>query len=87
MFAVSIVRPVSTALFHPAGPATVTDAAGVTWNVAALYGTCALAAIFAMGAFAVLALLRFTDTEPRSGLLMPQSASTAATANTAMSDM
>jgi uncharacterized membrane protein len=87
MFAVSIVRPVATALFHPAGPATVTDAAGVTWNVAALYGTCALAAIFAMGAFAVLALLRFTDTGPRSGLLMPQSASTAATANTAMSDM
>jgi putative membrane protein len=61
MFAVSIVRPVLTALFHPAGPSAVTDAAGVTWNVAALYGTCALAAIFTMGAFAVLALLRFTE--------------------------
>jgi putative membrane protein len=87
MFAASIVRPVLTALLHPPGPATVTDPAGVTWNVAALYGTCALAAIFAMGAFAVLALLRFTERVPRSGLLMPQSASAAATASTAMSDM
>jgi putative membrane protein len=61
MFAVSIVRPVLTALFHQSGPATVTDPSGATWSVAALYGTCALAAIFAMGAFAVLALLRFTE--------------------------
>jgi putative membrane protein len=61
MFALSIFRPVLTALFHPGGPATVTDPAGVTWSVAALYGTCALAAIFVMGAFAVLALLRFTE--------------------------
>jgi putative membrane protein len=64
MLAVSIVRPVLMALFRPAGPATVIDPAGVTWNVAALYGTCALAAIFAMGAFAVLALLRFTAPIP-----------------------
>jgi hypothetical protein len=66
MFAASILRPILTALFHPAGPSSVTDPAGVTWNVAALYGTCALAAIFAMGAFAVLALLRFTERVPRS---------------------
>jgi putative membrane protein len=61
MFAVSIFRPVLATLFHPAGPSTVTDPAGVTWNIAALYGTCALAAIFTMGAFAVVALLRFTE--------------------------
>jgi putative membrane protein len=68
MFAESILRPVLTALFHPAGPSTVTDAGGVTWNVAALYGTCALAAIFAMGAFAVLALLQLSERRQRGEL-------------------
>jgi hypothetical protein len=48
-------------LFRPPGPQTVTDQAGVTWNVEAVYGTCALAAIFTMGTFLILALLKLTE--------------------------
>lgn len=58
MYAVTALRPILTSLFHSAGPATVIDQAGVAWPVDALYGTCALAAIFTMGAFLVLALFR-----------------------------
>jgi hypothetical protein len=39
---------------------TVADQAGVIWNVEALYGACALAGIFTMGAFLVLAMLRLS---------------------------
>ncbi|HMI41322.1 MAG TPA: carotenoid biosynthesis protein [Sphingomicrobium sp.] len=61
MYAATALRPVVTLLFLPVGPATVTDPAGVTWNVEALYGVCALAGIFTMGAFVMLALLRLTE--------------------------
>jgi uncharacterized membrane protein len=61
MVAATAFRPVLTFLFRPPGPPTVTDPAGVTWNVAAIYGACALAAIFGMGAFLVLALIRLTE--------------------------
>jgi putative membrane protein len=61
MFAATALRPVVTLLFlHPA-EATVLDKAGVIWNVEALYGVCALAGIFTMGAFSMLALLRLTE--------------------------
>ena len=61
MYSATALRAVVTLLFHTAGPATITDQAGVVWNVEALYGVCALAAIFTMGAFSVLALLRLTE--------------------------
>lgn len=61
MYAATALRPVVTLLFPPAGPPTVTDPAGAIWNVEALYGVCALAALFTMGAFAMLALLRLTE--------------------------
>lgn len=61
MYAATALRPVATLLFLAPGPATVTDPAGVIWNVEALYGVCALAGIFTMGAFAMLALLRLTE--------------------------
>jgi len=50
-----------TLLFPPSGPTTVTDPAGVVWNVAALYGVVALAGIFTMGAFSLLAVLRLVE--------------------------
>jgi uncharacterized membrane protein len=61
MYAATALRPVIAWLLLPPGPATVTDQAGVIWNVEALYGVCALAGIFTMGAFSMLALLRFTE--------------------------
>lgn len=61
MYAATALRPVMSLLFLPAGAATVTDQAGVIWNVEALYGVCALAGIFTMGAFTMLALLRLTE--------------------------
>ncbi len=61
MVAATAFRPVWTLLFLPPGPAAVTDPAGVTWNVAAIYGACALAAIFAMGPFLALGLIRLTE--------------------------
>ncbi|MEA3042448.1 MAG: hypothetical protein QOH47_286 [Sphingomonadales bacterium] len=61
MYAVTALRPVLTFLSHSAEQATVSDQAGVAWQVGALYGTCALAAIFTMGAFTVLALLRLAE--------------------------
>jgi uncharacterized membrane protein len=61
MVAATAFRPVWTLLFRPSGSPTVTDPAGVVWNVAAIYGACALAAIFGMGAFLVLALIRLSD--------------------------
>lgn len=61
MYAATALRPVMTLLFLPAGAATITDQAGVIWNVEALYGVCALAGIFTMGAFSMLALLRLTE--------------------------
>ena len=61
MYAATALRPVVTLLFLPAGAATVRDQAGVIWNVEALYGVCALAGIFTMGAFSLLALLRLTE--------------------------
>jgi uncharacterized membrane protein len=60
MYAVTASRPIVTLLFLPAGAATVIDRAGVIWNIKALYGVCSLAAIFTMGAFSTLALLRLT---------------------------
>ena len=60
MYAATGLRSLVTLLFMPAGPATVTDQAGAVRNVEALYGVCALAAIFTIGAFSVLALLRLT---------------------------
>jgi putative membrane protein len=61
MYAVTAFKPVVSLLFLSAGAAIVTDQAGVVWNVQALYGVCALAGIFTMGAFSVLALLRLTE--------------------------
>jgi uncharacterized membrane protein len=61
MYAVTALRPILSWLFHSSGQATATDQAGVAWQVSALYGTCALAAIFTMGAFLVLALLRLAE--------------------------
>jgi len=61
MYAATALRPVMTLLFLPAGPVTVTDPAGVVWDVAALYGVVALAGIFTMGAFSLLALLRLVE--------------------------
>ena len=61
MYAATALRPVVTLLFLPPGPPTITDQAGVIWNVEALYGVCALAGIFTMGAFSMLALLRLTE--------------------------
>jgi uncharacterized membrane protein len=61
MYAAMALRPVVTLLFLPAGTATIIDQAGVIWNVEALYGVCALAGIFSMGAFSILALLRLTE--------------------------
>jgi putative membrane protein len=61
MYAATALRPVEAMLFLPPGPPTVTDQAGVIWNVEALYGVCALAALFTMGAFSMLALLRLTE--------------------------
>src|SRR5882757_1794161 len=58
MYAATSLRAVMTFFLLPPGPATVTDQAGVIWKVTALYGVCALAAIFTMGAFSVLAALR-----------------------------
>src|SRR6201988_733666 len=60
-YAATALRPVVTLLFLPAGTATIIDQAGVIWNVKALYGVCALASIFTMGAFSMLALLRLTE--------------------------
>lgn len=67
MYAATALRPVVTLPFLPPGPPTVTDPAGVIWNVEALYGVCALAGIFTMGAFAMLALLRLTERVSRGG--------------------
>lgn len=61
MYAVTALRPVLTSLSHSAEQAIVSDQAGVVWQVGALYGTCALAAIFTMGAFSALALLRLAE--------------------------
>jgi uncharacterized membrane protein len=61
MYAATALRPVVTLFFLPSGPTTVTDPAGVIWNVAALNGVVALAGIFTMGAFSLLALLRLTE--------------------------
>jgi putative membrane protein len=61
MIAATALRPVWTLLFRAPGPPTVIDPAGVTWNVASIYGTCALAAIFVMGAFLSLGLIRLTE--------------------------
>jgi len=61
MYAATALRPVVTLLFPPSGPTTVTDPAGVVWNVAALYGVVALAGIFAMGAFSLLGVLRLVE--------------------------
>ena len=61
MYAATALRPVMTLLFLPAVAATITDQAGVIWNVEALYGVCALAGIFTMGAFSMLALLRLIE--------------------------
>ena len=60
-YAATALRPIVTLLFLPAGTATIIDQAGVIWNVEALYGVCALAGIFTMGVFSVLALLRLTE--------------------------
>lgn len=40
------------------GPAAIADPAGIQWKVSDITGVCALASIFTMGAFAVLAWLR-----------------------------
>jgi uncharacterized membrane protein len=61
MYAATALRSVVVLLTVPSGAAIVTDQAGVTWNVAALYGTCAIAGIFTMGAFSILALLSLTE--------------------------
>jgi uncharacterized membrane protein len=61
MAAATAFRPVLTLLFRPPGSPTVIDPAGVAWNVAAIYGVCALGAIFGMGAFLVLALVRLSE--------------------------
>lgn len=61
MVAATAVRPVWTLLFRAPGSPTVIDPAGVTWSVAAIYGACAVAAIFAVGPFLVLALIRLTE--------------------------
>jgi hypothetical protein len=61
MVAATAFRPVWTLLFRAPGSPTVIDPAGVTWNVAAIYGACALAALFAMGPFLALALIRLTE--------------------------
>ena len=58
MYAATALRPVVTLQILRSGPPTVADQAGVIWNVEALYGVCALAGIFTMGAFSALALLR-----------------------------
>ncbi|MGH9761719.1 MAG: carotenoid biosynthesis protein, partial [Blastocatellia bacterium] len=44
-----------------AGFSSVTDAAGVQWNVSDITGTCALVSIFLMGAFCLLAWVRLAD--------------------------
>jgi uncharacterized membrane protein len=44
-----------------AAPTVVSDPAGTLWRVADITGLCALISIFAMGAFAVLALARLAD--------------------------
>jgi putative membrane protein len=67
MYAATALRPVVTLLFHASGLKIVTDAAGVAWNVETLYGVCALAGIFTMGAFSVLALLRLTEKQGEQG--------------------
>jgi putative membrane protein len=64
MVAATAFRPISTLLFRPPGSPTVIDPAGVTWNVAAIYGACALAAVFAMGPFLALGLIRLTERRP-----------------------
>jgi putative membrane protein len=61
MYAATALQPVVKLSFIPAGPTTVTDPAGIVWNVEALYGAVALAGIFTMGAFSLLALLRLTE--------------------------
>src|ERR1700692_4566690 len=61
MYGATALRPVMTLLFDTAGPASVTDPAGSVWSAAALHGVCAMAGIFTMGAFSVLALLRLTE--------------------------
>jgi uncharacterized membrane protein len=61
MVATTALRPVWTLLFRAPGSPTVIDPAGVIWSVAAIYGACALAAIFAMGPFLALALIRLTE--------------------------
>jgi putative membrane protein len=58
MYAATALRPVVALLFLHPGPPAVADQAGVIWNVEALYGVCALAGIFTMGAFSTLALLK-----------------------------
>src|ERR1700739_2694661 len=60
-YAATALRAVVTLLFLPAGKATIIDQAGVIWNVEGLYCVCALAGIFTMGAFSILALLRLTE--------------------------
>jgi putative membrane protein len=65
MYAATALRPLMSLLFAPPGASTVTDPAGVTWAVDALYGACALAAIFTMGAFSMLALVRLTEVPGR----------------------
>jgi putative membrane protein len=61
MYGATALRPVLAALSVHSGPPTVTDQAGVIWNIEALYGACALAGIFTMGAFLVLALVRLNE--------------------------
>jgi uncharacterized membrane protein len=44
-----------------AGPAVVSDPAGVQWKVSNIASACALVSIFLMGAFSLLAWVRLTD--------------------------
>jgi len=49
-----------------AKPPVISDAAGASWRVRDISGTCALISIFVMGAFALLAWTRVSDQETSS---------------------
>ena len=55
----SVLRAIPTS-----APSVAADPAGIEWRVSDINGICALAAIFIMGAFVVLALARLSDSTP-----------------------
>jgi uncharacterized membrane protein len=60
MYGITALRPLLRFWFPSPHAETVTDLAGVVWNVDDIFANGALLAVFTMGAFTLLAILRLT---------------------------